>query len=873
MPCARTPLAPPRMGFLPALLLLFLALAPLPAAGASAPRQELLVLHSYNEGYKWTDDITKGIEEVVKRAGRGIRVHYEYMDTKRISSPAYFELLHATYRYKYGTSRFGAIICSDNDAFDFLVRYRDDLFPGTPVVFCGVNDFEPAMLQGTRLFTGVNEAADFKATIDLALRLHPGVRRVIVICDRSTTGLIVHRHIVSLLPLYAGRVTFTFLDGMTMPAILASIQRLRSDSVVLFTLFARDAAGRLFEYDESVSLVAKKCPVPVYSTWDFYLGHGIVGGMLTSGYYQGEAAADMALRILRGEPVERIPVEMASPNRYMFDYRQLKRFRISLADLPARSIVINGPSSHYPVPRKLFWGGVGAFCGAVLVIAFLVLAILTRRRAEEALRAAMVNYRIVADNTYDWEFWLDPESVFLYTSPSCERVTGHPPADFYGDPGLLERIIHPDDRGVFMSHRHNATADRTPAMIEFRIVDTEGESHWIEHICQPAYGDDGRYLGVRGSNRDVTERKRADDALRESEERYRTLVEGANDAIITIRDGRIADCNRKAQEMFRCTAVELVGSDPEAFSPPTQPDGRDSGEKAREWMAAAIAGTPQFFEWLARRPDGTFFDVEVNLSRIECRGEVELQAIVRDITERKEMERMKDEMISAVSHEMRTPLTAMLGYTDFMLTTDVAPEEQRTYLQTIHQETERLNELIGNFLDLQRLRARREPLNVQAVPLRPLLEEAVTLFGHASPRHRFTLDCTPDLVPVSGNAEQLRQLLANLISNAVKYSPAGGEIALGARQDGECVTLTVRDEGIGIPPDACARIFERFYRVDNTASRMIGGTGLGLALVREIVAGHRGRVWVESTVGRGSTFYVSLPVVHEPAPSGGGRQG
>ncbi|KAF0221397.1 MAG: response regulator [Geobacteraceae bacterium] len=237
--------------------------------------------------------------------------------------------------------------------------------------------------------------------------------------------------------------------------------------------------------------------------------------------------------------------------------------------------------------------------------------------------------------------------------------------------------------------------------------------------------------------------------------------------------------------------------------------------------------------------------------------------IAIDISERKEMEQLKDEMISAVSHEMRTPLTAMLGFSEFLLGHEVDPAQQRNYLNTIHKETVRLNELIGNFLDMQQIKARRATYRFKAVPVQPLIQDAVDLIALDDNQHRIAIDCPPDLPPVRGDAARLHQVLTNIISNAAKYSPSGSLISIGSHRKGESVILWVKDEGPGIPQEVRDRIFEKFYRLDNTDRRMIGGTGLGLALVREIVTAHNGRVWVESAEGTGSTFYVSLPAFNE----------
>lgn len=882
---------------------LLAAVAGMPAFGAGSPPKQLLILHSYHKGYKWTDDVSRGVEAALQNEGRGVRVRHEFMDTKRFSDPAYFELLYQTYKHKFGNSRFDVITASDNDAFNFLLKHRDDLFPGTPVVFCGVNYFEPSQLRGAKLFTGVNEAPDVKATLDLALKLHPKTRRIVVINDTTTTGLVMHREITKLIPAYRGRVAFTFLEEAEMPEILATVQKLPADALVFYTLFLRDKAGRVFDYDEGISLIAEKCPVPIFGVWDFNLGLGMVGGMLTSGYYQGETAGRMAVRILRGERVENIPPVMKSPNRYMFDYRQLKRFGVDLSALPAESIFINRPLPLYSVPRAVLWVAIAALAALVTIILLLLRIVAIRKRAEEALllnearleALARLNemtgapLREITDFTLEGAvrltrstvgylaFLNDDETILTIHSWSrvalAECMTATKPLEF--------RVETMGLWGEAIRQRKPVITNDYRAVSPYKKGYPPGHVELSRHMNAPIF-DEGRIVALAGVGNKETEydetdvrqltllmqgmwrlvqRGRAEETLRESAERYRTLFEGANDAIVTIRDGLFVNCNRTALEMFRCTAEKFLGRAPEQFSPPVQPDGRESGDKAGEKITAALAGRPQLFEWQHRRCDGALFEAEVSLNLVEYQGKVELLAIIRDVTERKEMERLKDEMISAVSHEMRTPLTAMLGFTEFMLEHEVEPQQQKEYLGVVYSETERLSELIGNFLDLQRMKARQMVYRFKSVAVRPLLEEVAALFAGATQKHRITVEATGDLPPVRGDEARLHQVLNNFLSNAVKYSPKGGEIILGARRDGEDVIIRVQDEGRGIAPDLLDKIFERFYQVDSSDRRMTGGAGLGLALVREIVSAHGGRVWAESTEGKGSTFYVALPVM------------
>jgi len=239
---------------------------------------------------------------------------------------------------------------------------------------------------------------------------------------------------------------------------------------------------------------------------------------------------------------------------------------------------------------------------------------------------------------------------------------------------------------------------------------------------------------------------------------------------------------------------------------------------------------------------------------------VRLQIAV-DITEIKELERIKDEMISAVSHEMRTPLTAMLGFTEFLLDNEVDPDNQRDIIETIHKETERLNELIGSFLDMQRLKDDGSAMLKAPLSVAEILDQGARLYAINKKMCRIAVKCPPDLPKVKGNTEKLHQVMINLLSNACKYSPAGSIVTIGANSADREVVIFVEDTGIGIPVELREKVFERFYRIDNSNSRLAGGTGLGLALVKDIVNAHGGRVWIEPNDPSGCRVLFSLPVV------------
>lgn len=236
--------------------------------------------------------------------------------------------------------------------------------------------------------------------------------------------------------------------------------------------------------------------------------------------------------------------------------------------------------------------------------------------------------------------------------------------------------------------------------------------------------------------------------------------------------------------------------------------------------------------------------------------------IAVDITVIKEMERVKDEMISAVSHEMRTPLTAMLGFTEFLLNNEVEKDKQVEIIDTIHKETERLNDLIGSFLDMQRMKGDSVSISTEILSAEDILYHGARLYSINKEMCNIVIEPATSLPFVKGEREKLHQVMINLISNACKYSPNGSTVTIGARSAGDFINFFVQDQGIGIPVEMREKVFERFYRIDNSDSRMVGGTGLGLALVKDIVKAHGGEVWIESNLPCGTRVLFSIPAAN-----------
>ena len=365
-------------------------------ASQDISKKRVLVLHSYYQGYKWTDDEHAGIESVLKPVIGRNNLHIEYMDTKKVFGDIYSQRLYEVYKLKYKNYAFDLIITTDNNALEFMLTYRDRLFPNTPVVFCGVNYFEQNKLKGHKGFTGINEENDFTRNIELALRLHPKTKQIVFINEWTSTGMRVHEAFVEAMAPFQNSITFTLLEDVTIEDIFLKFRSLTTDSVVIYTAFSRDRSGRLYEYSEIMSLISQQSKAPVYSPYDFNFGFGVVGGLVVLGFDQGEAAGRIALKILHGENVENIPVMMTAPKRYMFDYEQLQRFHLSIEALPKDSTIINIPQTLYFKYKQWVDAIIITIGLLLLTISILLINIQKRRQTEKALTKSQEDLRTLA---------------------------------------------------------------------------------------------------------------------------------------------------------------------------------------------------------------------------------------------------------------------------------------------------------------------------------------------------------------------------------------------------------------------------------------------------------------------------------------------
>lgn len=369
-----------------------------------------------------------------------------------------------------------------------------------------------------------------------------------------------------------------------------------------------------------------------------------------------------------------------------------------------------------------------------------------------------------------------------------------------------------------------------------------------------------------------------------------SIVESSNDAIVSATlDGVITSWNKGAERLYGYAADEVIGH---TFTLPVPAEHKGEPAALIEKLHEGVA--IQHLETRRLRKDGTEVDVAMTVSPVhDAKGHiVGASAVIRDVTElnstrralleaelravaarsqakaEEEISQAKGEVVSLVSHELRSPLASILGFTELLVTRELSDAQRKVYLGVMLREARRLTELVNDVLQLQRLEGGHQKLNLAPVDVRSLIQRAVEAAGEDD-RRPIGMVLPEPLPLVMADPDAILQVLSNFLSNARKFSPVGGAIRISARLADGSVHVSVRDEGLGIPPDALPMVFHKFYRVDSPDRRLIRGTGLGLSINQKIIEAHGGRVEAHSGgLGKGSSFEFTLPVAMESATTG-----
>jgi len=498
---------------------------------------------------------------------------------------------------------------------------------------------------------------------------------------------------------------------------------------------------------------------------------------------------------------------------------------------------------------------------------------------EKLLHVTEEKYRNLFNNANDAIVTIDLANRVTSWNHSAEKIFGWTAEEIMGKK-LFSLIVPERLMGEVDKIVYNTLALKTISGIENVCLRKDGTEIIVDFTTSVIRDEKGSVEGISGILRDITEHKQAEEALAASEEKHRTLIENIQDGVFIIQDAKMQFVNEAFAKMGGYTVSEVIGKDFREFVAP-----EDSARVADNYQKRqAGEKVPKEYEFHILHKDGkTRILVNINVGLIMYRGKISSMGTVKDITERKKAEEIrlenvcltlaskaKSEFLATMSHELRTPLNSIIGFSGLLKEKGAGGlnEKQVHYVDNIMASGKHLLNLINDILDISKVEAGKMELSIEKISVPETINGMIDLIKENAIKHNVVMKTKldPDVVFIETDSQKFKQILVNLLNNAVKFNkPEGGTVIVSVKKEGDVVKFSVSDTGIGIKEEDMERLFNTFEQLDSGISRSYGGTGLGLAISKKLVELMGGSIMVESKYGEGSTFTFLLPVIAKKA--------
>ncbi len=860
--------------------------------------RKVLVLNSYHRGFSWSDHILESIEAEFEKYDSDVVLVVEYMDVKHNDPEDIYSILYELYKLKFADVEFEAIISSDNDALEFLLQYRDELFQDVPIVFCGVNTFEELMIAGQKQITGVTENLDISLNFDMIMRLYPDIKNIVVICEN--TNQIAYDEIAPALHRYRDRLNFTVLRDVTFEELCSSLREIGDDSVILFAGFTTDVTGEERSLEKGYNIVSDNTERPIFCLWRSALNYGFLGGIVCDSGLQGEIAAKKAIEILSGKSADEIPILTEGSNKPMFDYKTVKRFKIPLSKLPAGSILLNEPESFYYHYKPYIWLVSIVFIILSISTFLLLINVLRRISAEKALRESQRCLRAIIDSSGDMAWLKDEQGRFIAVNETfshlcgfgVDEIVGRKDKDFWPE-DIAEKFVADDNKMMETGERL-----RVEELIELK----DGRRLWLESIKNPIFDDKGNVIGTSGIGRDMTAHKKAEQALAAERNLLRTLIDNIPDYIYTKdKQSRFTLCNAANTAMFGAeTEDEIIGKTDFDFF---------SRERAKQWFAeeqeimktgkALIArqeqsepNSVQIWTLVTKVPlrDGNgnitgLVGINTEITRLKniehdlqmAREELERRVLERtsqlaraneSLRNEIEIRRKAEEMLLSSQSQLRS-LASELSLAEERLRRKIATDVHDNIGQNLAISKIKLEALHKNIKDGELLTEVKELLELMSQTISvtrsltfeispPVLyelgfESAMEWLVRDARRMRdFDAEFESDGQdkPMDDNIRVLLfQAVRELLVNIAKHAQASMVTVISVREDNQ-IKVRVIDDGVG-------------FDVEQVRDKAESSVGFGLFSIRERLGFVGGSIEIDSKLGVGTKVILKAPLVED----------
>ena len=487
------------------------------------------------------------------------------------------------------------------------------------------------------------------------------------------------------------------------------------------------------------------------------------------------------------------------------------------------------------------------------------------------------HFQDLFDNTHDLIHFIDMDGRILTVNPSWAKTLRIETGEVTGK--TIYEFISCDYHERYKEYRDLIINRRGVTEIEFEFIGKGGSRIYVEGQIGCVY-QQGVPVYTRGVFKNVTFKKLAEVALEKNQRRLNAFLTSAPSAVIIIdQEQTVLEWNPMAEEIFGFSASEVLGRPLADIIIPVQFREAHARGMARFLKTGEGPVLNKTIEVSALHQDGYEFPVNLSISSVKIEDDWLFIAFISDITEYKLLQKeiikneaallqskilddKKDEFLSMASHELKTPLTSLKAYVQLMERDAVTHSPMSgQFVGKASGYIRRLETLISDLLDVSKIKAEKLSFNIEKFPFKDFLEETIEGLQHTTQTHDLII---AESAKVICEADRIRieQVVQNLVSNAVKFSPEATEVIIGSRMKAGMLEVYIRDQGIGISPENITKLFERFYRVEG-AEMKFPGLGIGLYIANEIIVRHKGELWVESETGKGSAFYFTLPVARE----------
>ncbi len=849
--------------------------------GETAKKINILYLNSYEAGYQWSDNILDGIKSVIHKSNLHIDLYIEYMDTKIRYNQEVEKYLFAIYAHKYRDVHFDVIIVSDNNGFDFYRKFHNDLFPGVPTIFCGVNDFNPQSIKSMSQITGVVESFDIKENLELAQKFHPKRKRFVVIENNSTTSKLIKSQILKAFKKMTVTPRYEFLEAISLDQLTRDAKAMADDSVFYIIPFYMDDRKGRYTANEIVSAVWESTGAPLYSNWKFMVGSGVVGGKMIDGFQHGVAAARMAISVLEGKSPMEIPIVKPNDELFIFDNKIMDKFGIKSDGLPTGSKIINRTAYFFEVDRQVFWFLVVGAVMVTIALVFLIFNISQRKAAEGKLKDQLTFVRQLINTIPIPIYFRNALGIFTGVNLSFEKWFDMDREQIIGTDASKIQIMGP---GQLVDAIDADLLNHTGIESYEKRIDLKGKGTRDVILHKASYTNTkDKIVGIVGAIFDITNRKLTEEELRESQQMLQLVLDNIPQHVHwKDKNLRYIGANRSFGNFHGLKNLDVVADK-------TDLDLMKDREIAQLSMQTdrAVVETGKgvyHLRWTLRRNEKDKVWLKVNRVPLHDQsGEVVgVLSTTEDITENvmlqnKLVETTKMEAIGTlaggIAHDFNNILTSIINSTELAIEDIPGDTMAAKDLLRSLKAARRGSRLVKQILTF----SRADTGGFKPIRISEVVEEAVHLIEASLPGNiRIQTHIATEMSICEADPTQIHQVVMNLCTNAFQsLKQMGGVLSVYLEQvdvdeneavgldvpPGRYIQLVISDNGPGIDPQIQDKIFDPFF----TTKQQGEGTGLGLAVVRGIVRGHHGAIRVESTPHQETKFEIYMPMI--PAAS------